>query len=235
MNLIEFQDANSLTFEDLALLRRALIHPSYLNENPLADAEDNQRLEFLGDAVLDFVVGEMLYNRFTEEQEGRLTRLRSALVRTETLASLALRCQINEVLLVGHGEEETHGRERISNLCAAFEAVIGAIYLDQGLAAVTAFATPHFEQALNEVLAHEYDKDPKSRLQEWCQKNLKVTPVYEIVESSGPDHARTFRIAVLVESRPIAEGIGRSKRSAAQDAAAHALATLTQPGSVSVL
>ncbi len=225
-NLTRFQQETGLIFNDRSLLLRALTHPSYLNENPTRGLEDNQRLEFLGDAILDFLSGELLYNRFPEAQEGRLTRLRAALVRRETLAAFALECGLNRALLLGHGEEESHGREREGNLCNAFEALIGALYLDQGIEAVRAFVNPMFERALDEIIRLELDKDPKSQLQEHVQRYLGATPIYETVRSEGPDHAKVFTIAVVINGRRYAEGKGTSKQMAAQEAARMALEML---------
>ncbi len=221
-----FQELTGLTFGDQSLLVRALIHPSYLNEHPEAGTEDNQRLEFLGDAVLDFLTAELVYHRFPEAPEGRLTRLRAALVRTETLAGLARSCHLDAALMLGRGEEESGGRERLNNLCAAFEALIGALYLDQGTEAVRRFITPLFEQALDEVLRLELDKDAKSRLQEWCQANLNLTPVYRLIDSRGPDHAKEFTVAVFIGDQSYGKGSGPSKQIAEQEAAQQALRSL---------
>ncbi len=221
-----FQELTKLTFDDQSLLLRALTHPSYLNEHPEAGIEDNQRLEFLGDAVLDFLTGELVYHRFPEAPEGRLTRLRAALVRTETLADFARTCHLNAALMLGRGEEESGGRERMNNLCAAFEALVGALYLDQGIEAVRRFVTPLLEHALDEILRLELDKDAKSRLQEWCQAHLNLTPVYKMIDSRGPDHAKEFTIAVFIGGQLYGEGSGPSKQIAEQEAAQQALQAL---------
>lgn len=222
----DFQRENSLSFRDMSLLFRALTHPSYQNENSGEIEYDNQRLEFLGDAVLDFIAGELLFQRLPDAPEGRLTRLRAAMVRTETLAEIAKRVQVNQALLLGRGEEENGGRTRQSNLCAAFEAVVGALYLDQGLESSKTFVLPLFEERLEDLIEKEFDKDPKSRLQEWTQKHLNLTPIYEVVNSSGPDHDKTFVIAVQVGDRTLASGTGRNKRLAAQNAARQVLDNL---------
>ena len=137
LDLHTFQDRIGISFRDQSLLVRALTHPSFLNENPKQGTEDNQRLEYLGDAVLDFICSEWLYHRFPEATEGKLTRLRASLVRTETLAALAANCDLDEALLLGKGEEENGGRKRPNNLCAAFEAYAGALFLDQDMALVS--------------------------------------------------------------------------------------------------
>ncbi len=226
MDLSAFQNNIGLHFRDQSLLLRALTHPSYLNEHPKQGLEDNQRLEFLGDAILDFISSEWLYHRFPEAPEGRLTRLRAALVRTETLAELAVKCHINEALLLGKGEEESGGRKRQTNLCAAYEAFIGALYLDQGIEVVRDFVQPQFQETLERVLQLEMDKDPKSQLQEWAQAHLGLLPVYKTVRSEGPDHAKRFTIAVFIGDKRYAEGSGPNKQAAAQQAARQALRKL---------
>jgi ribonuclease-3 len=222
-DLTEIQDRLGVRFTDLSLLQRALTHRSYLNEHPEHALEDNERLEFLGDAVLDFVAGAWLYHRFPEMDEGRLTRLRAGLVRTETLARFARRFGLGYALLLGRGEDESGGRTRSKNLCGAFEALAGAIYLDQGMEAVRRFAEPLFSPALDELLTGASDKDAKSLLQEWSQAVLGETPLYRTVASHGPDHAKEFVVAVEIGSTEVGRGEGHSKQVAAQAAAQRAL------------
>lgn len=218
-----YQETLGVRFNDLSLLQRALTHTSYFNENPEQGLEDNERLEFLGDAVLDFVSAEWLYHHFPEMPEGHLTRLRAALVRTETLADFARQHSLGECLLLGHGEEENGGRERKSILCDAFEALVGAIYLDQDMDAVRDYVEPLFGPAVEAILAGRQDKDPKSLLQEWSQAQLGVTPVYQTVEMRGPDHAKEFTVNVLIGDEVYGQGVGPSKQAAAQNAARAAL------------
>ncbi len=224
-------DLKSLTqnlgmeFNDPLLLARALTHRSYLNEHP-ESLEDNERLEFLGDAVLDFLVGAWLYNRFPEMPEGNLTRLRSALVRTENLAEFAQRIELGSAMLLGHGESEGGGRERPALLCGTFEALIGAIYLDRGIQSVQVFIEPMLEEAAQAIIKRNQDKDPKSVLQEWAQSQGKGTPYYRTVSSSGPDHAKSFIVEVLIENQVQGSGIGHSKQAAAKIAAQQALNAL---------
>jgi ribonuclease-3 len=206
-------------FRDPELLHRALTHPSYVNEHPEDETGDNQRLEFLGDAVLDFITGAWVYHRYPDFDEGQMTRLRAALVRTEALARLARQVRIGEVLRLGRGEEESGGRERNANLCDAFEAVVGALYLDGGLDAVVAFVEPLIEPMAEATLAAEADRDAKSRLQEWSQAELGITPHYRIVDEKGPDHAKTFVAEVLLGKQVAGRGKGRSKQAAEQAAA----------------
>jgi ribonuclease-3 len=210
-------------FQDQSLLLRALTHRSYLNEHPDLALEDNQRLEFLGDAVLDFVTGAWLYHHFPEYQEGRLTSLRSALVRTPTLAQFARKISLGAYLHLGKGEEESGGHERAANLCDAFEALVGALYLDGGLPAVERLIHTLLGDETERILAAELDRDSKSRFQEWSQAELGITPRYRTLKATGPDHARTFTIAVYVGEEIYGEGQGRSKQAAAQAAAEAAL------------
>lgn len=225
VNHQEFINHLGLEFDDPLILIRALTHRSYLNEHPEA-LEDNERLEFLGDAVLDFLVGAWLYNRFPEMPEGNLTRLRSALVRTENLAQFATSIDLGEVMLLGHGESEGGGRERPALLCATFEALIGAIYIDQGIGVVQEFIAPLLESATQMIITSNKDKDPKSTLQEWAQSQGLGTPYYQTVSSYGPDHAKSFEVEVRIGNTIYGSGVGQSKQSAAKQAAEEALKEL---------
>jgi ribonuclease-3 len=225
----EFLQASGLSFEDPSLLRRALTHRSYINEHPEA-VEDNERLEYLGDAALDFITAAWIYNRFPEMNEGELTRLRSALVRTEQLAAFAQEINLGEALFLGKGEAITGGRERQALLCAAFEALMGALYLDSGLEAVNAYMEPRLLQATQAAIEDERLLDARSQLQMWAQAEIGTTPQYETVSSSGPDHEREFVVAVRVGDRISARGVGRSKQEAAQQAAAQALVEVQAAG-----
>ncbi len=216
-------------FNDLHLLVRALTHPSYLNEHPEDEIGDNQRLEFLGDAVLDFVTGAWVYRHYPDFSEGRMTRLRAALVRTESLAQLARQVRIGEALRIGRGEDEAGGRSRDANLCDGFEAVVGALYLDGGLPAVEAFIEPLIAPVAEAILAAEADRDAKSRLQEWSQAERGVTPHYRIVAEEGPDHAKTFVAEVRLGRKTVGRGTGRSKQAAEQAAAQAAWEALGCP------
>jgi ribonuclease-3 len=219
-----------LQFNDRSLLLRALTHRSYLNENPHLALEDNQRLEFLGDAVLDFVTATWLYHHFPEFQEGRLTSLRAALVRTPALAKFARQIRLGAHLRLGKGEDENGGRERAANLCDAFEALVGALYLDGGLPAVERLVYPLLSDETEHVLAAELDRDPKSRFQEWSQGEWGITPRYRTINATGPDHARTFTVEVYVGEEVYGEGQGSSKQTAAQAAAEVALERVRRQG-----
>lgn len=213
----------STLFSDVLLLKQALTHRSYINEHGADDVGDNERLEFLGDAVLDFVVGEMLYRRYPTMPEGDLTRLRAALVRTESLAELAQQLRLGEQLRMGKGEEGTGGRDRQTNLCAAFEALVGALYLDQGIEAVKALAEPYLNSQLEQILNESLDRDARSQLQEWSQAELNLTPVYRTVSATGPDHQKEFLVEVVIGDAVAGQGTGRSKQTGAQAAAREAL------------
>ncbi len=220
------------TFRHPDLLRLALTHPSYAHEHPQEGGEShhNQRLEFLGDAVLDFLVAAWLYERFPDLPEGTLTRLRATLVCTESLANLARELRVGEALRLGRGEEEHGGRDRDANLCDAMEALSGAIYLDAGLDRLWSLLRPRFEQALERILETRSYIDAKSRFQEWAQAERKLTPTYRIVREDGPDHAKLFTAQVLLGGEVVGEGSGRSKRTAEQAAAEAALARLVEGG-----
>lgn len=221
----EFSKRVSLQFTDYYLLNRALTHRSYLNEHPEA-LEDNERLEFLGDAVLDFLVGAWLYNRFPEMPEGSLTRLRSALVRTEQLAEFAKDLNLGRAMHLGFGEAEGRGNERPALLCATFEAVVGALYLDQGINAVQEFIHPLLENSALRIVTEQMDRDPKSILQEWAQAEGLGTPVYRTVIAHGPDHAKRFEVEVLVNGEIYGLGVGSRKQDAAKSAALAAITAL---------
>lgn len=224
---LRFEEASDLRFRDKTLLQRALTHRSYLNESRDFLLADNERLEFLGDAVLDFLVGEHLYNRFPEMREGPLTNLRAAIVREETLADFASQLAIGDHLLMGRGEAESGGRHRPAVLCAAFEAVIGALYLDQGLEAVRELMLPLIEPILPDLVAWVEFKDSKSRLQEWSQAELHATPRYHTTAEEGPDHAKVFTVQVIIADMVYGTGHGNSKQKASQAAADDALQRIT--------
>jgi ribonuclease-3 len=226
IDIAEAEVALNVNFSDKTLLQRALTHRSYLNENPDYLLEDNERLEFLGDAVLDFITGEFLYHRFPEVAEGRLTNLRSALVRTETLAQFALDLNLGAYLLLGKGEDESGGRERPAIMCDAFEALLGAIYLDRGIESAREFVNHLIEPALQAVLASSSEKDAKSQLQEVAQSQYQVTPTYRTVNERGPDHAKVFTVEAMIGEKTYGRGTGYSKQNAAQAAAQEALGRL---------
>jgi ribonuclease-3 len=217
-----FTERLGLPMSNYLLLSRALTHRSYLNEHPEA-IEDNERLEFLGDAVLDFLVGDWLYNHFPEMAEGELTRLRSALVRTEQLAAFAGQIHLGRALRLGKGEDYSGGRMRTALLCAGFEALVGALYLDSGLGEVYRFMEPQLEEAVSMIIHDRRDQDPKSLLQEWVQARGFGPPIYHTVGSSGPEHDKFFNVQVVVDGQIYGTGNGHSKQTAAKMAARNAL------------
>ena len=212
-------------FANLSLLTRALTHRSYLNENSSA-VEDNERLEFLGDAVLDFVVGAWVYHHCPEMAEGDLTRMRSALVRNEQLAEFARRLELGSAMRMGRGELASGGRDRDGLLGSTFEAVIGALYLDSGLEAVEKFMEPLLDGVRERVIMRAEIYDPKSRFQEWAQSEKLGTPKYVTIAATGPDHAKVFEVEVRIKDQTYGRGAGPSKQIAAQVAAQTALETL---------
>ena len=222
-----FEALIGVSFDNPDLLTQALTHSSFVNEyEGEEELSDNERLEFLGDAVLDVIVADMLYRRFPHVSEGELTQLRAALVKTESLAHIGSRFRIGDFLRVGHGEEISGGRERLSTLCRGFEAVIGAIYLDRGMSAVVDFVMPPMLELLEDIIANNLHIDARSELQERIQARLNITPDYIVVGEAGPEHEKEFRVDITLDNQVIGSGLGPSKRAAAQDAAIDALRRL---------
>lgn len=211
-----------IPFGDAALLREALTHRSYLNEIEQA-WPSNERLEFLGDAVLGQISTDYLFDRFPDLGEGELTNLRSALVRTETLARYAQEIRLGEYLFLGRGEERSRGRTRPAGLACAFEALLGALYLDRGYGAARDFAHRFLVPELAMVIEGRTHRNAKSQLQELVQGRLQQTPTYHLIREAGPDHAKTFTVEVRVGESVLGRGQDRSKRGAEQAAAEAAL------------
>jgi ribonuclease-3 len=235
MTPADLDAALALEFRDKSLLLRALTHTSYVNESVQPVELDNERLEFLGDAVLDFVTGEYLYHRFPEMPEGELTNLRSALVKRETLAGFARQIALGDYMLVSKGERAAGGLQRTPLLAGVFEALVGALYLDQGLDAARRFWFRFAEPHLALIAQGPLGKDAKSRLQEASQARFQTKPVYQIVSETGPDHAKTFVVEVRIGERVLGTGSGNTKQRAEQEAARLALAAFgadadTRPG-----
>ncbi len=218
----QFVKRLNLPIKNLFLVSRALTHRSYLNENKDA-IEDNERLEYLGDAVLDFIVAEWLYHHYPEKPEGDLTRLRAALVYTDQLANFAKTIQLGQALKLGKGEVQAGGRERSTLLCDAFEALVGAIYLQGGIPAVKKFIEPLLLDVVEEIYLNHLDVDTKSRLQEWAQGKGFSSPIYVLISEEGPDHQKIFTMDVMVGDQPLGRGKGSSKQSAEKAAAREAL------------
>ncbi|MEY4747545.1 MAG: hypothetical protein RLZZ416_594 [Candidatus Parcubacteria bacterium] len=219
-----FQSKLGYRFKDGRLLEQAFTHRSYLNENRASGKEHNERLEFLGDAVLELVVTEFLYAKYPDKPEGDLTAYRAALVNTVSISAAATALGMNDYLLLSRGEARDTGRARQIILANAFEALIGALYLDSGYDVAKGFISEQLFHKTEEVVEKRLWQDAKSRLQEIAQELLKVTPRYEVVSQAGPDHDRTFIVAAILGSTKVASGEGRSKQEAEQDAAEKALA-----------
>ena len=212
-----------VTFHDIGLLHTALVHTSYANEAQGRVAH-NERLEFLGDAVLELASSTYLYTHFPNLPEGELTKTRASIVCSATLAKLAARLGLGEYLLLGHGEEISGGRERTTNLEDSFEAVLGAIYLDQGWEVARDYALRQLAPEFDQVRHGENLQDYKTLLQELVQKTPGSTIAYELLEATGPDHAKHYRYAVVIDGKTCGEGEGSSKKEAEQQAAQRALA-----------
>jgi ribonuclease III len=212
------------TFKDKLLLDQALTHRSWINENP-GIRGTNERLEFLGDAILEFIVSDAIYKRLPEKEEGYLTALRANLVNTVNLASVAGKLNIGPDLFLSKGEDEGGGRANPSLLADTVEAIIGALYIDQGLSAAREFIESNVLVDLEERVVMPL-KDPKSSLQEKVQAQGSSTPRYKVAGESGPDHAKVFVVEVIVDGKVVGSGQGRSKSEAEQEAAKSALAVI---------
>ncbi len=223
--MTSLQDKLGIHFHTPELLREALTHTSYVNEQPCNSAADNERLEFLGDAVLDLLVGEELFRRYPAAREGALTSMRSAIVRTDSLARASRRIDLGAHIFLGRGEEASGGRTRVANLAAATEALIGATYLDQGVEAARRLVRQLLGEAI-EALEAVAPRDPKSLLQERVQARVHCTPVYRTVSQTGPDHAKEFLVQAVVGPQVIGQGVGPNKQAAEQAAAQDALENL---------
>ncbi|MFU8796529.1 MAG: ribonuclease III [Dehalococcoidia bacterium] len=221
-----FQSSPGLYFGQGDLLEQAFVHRSYLNENPLYSRPSNERLEFLGDALLSFIVAEKLYVEFPDLPEGDLTEIRASLVCRDTLAELASSLNLGDRLLLGHGEEMNGGRSKPSNLANAMEALIGALYLEHGLDTARAFVLEQLKPHLERTKAGQIAPNYKALLQEFVQAQGRPTPVYRMVEASGPDHDRQFLAEILVEGESLGTGEGKSRKAAENQAARAAWARL---------
>ncbi len=223
----KLQKSINITFNDVSLLQQAFVHCSYINENPSFALLDNERLEFLGDALLNFVITEKLYHEFPHFSAGKLTEVRISLIRQETLAQLASELNLGDYLFLGKGEESSGGRRRQTNLADVFEALIGAIFLDQGLAAARNFILVRLASQLERMVAEGIERNYKTLLQELTQAKYKQLPTYRVVEASGPDHDKDFVVEVALDDRVLSTGSGKSKRAAEMEAARLAWQKLT--------
>ena len=215
--LAAFSKTSDIKFKSVELLNLSFMHRSISNESGLKI--NNERLEFLGDAVLGTVAATLLYEKFAEKAEGELAKIKSVVVSEDVLAGVARQLQIDTLLLLGKGEENSGGRTKNAILADALEALIGALYLDSGFDAVFAFVSRFLGEEIGRVLEDRYHKDYKSVLQEYCQRCFRTYPSYHLVKRSGPDHDRIFWIEVTVDGQSYGPGTGRNKKSAEQEAA----------------
>ena len=225
IDLSEFEQNLIYKFNNINILEEALRHSSFVNEQLGTDMKDNERLEFLGDAVLDLVIGHILMKRYPDMNEGDLSRMRAILVNESQLATIAHKIELGRYVQLGKGEIQTNGKEKKSILADTFEAVIAAVYLDGGFDAAFKIISAHFSSLFYLVSAPAADRDYKSRIQELVQETHNVTPVYRVISASGPDHDKTFIVQLKVYKVAV-EGVGKSKKAAEQDAARRALEIL---------
>jgi ribonuclease-3 len=223
-DIVSLQKLLQVKFEDSLLLEQALVHSSYLNEYPGEIRVSNERLEFLGDAVLGFIVAEKLYQDFPDLAEGEMTRIRSVLVRREALADIAGSLTLGDYLYMGKGEEASGGRKKPANLSGAFEAIIAAIFLDQGMTVTRELVLRLLAEELEQVMGRGGGVDCKSQLQELIQSKYRSSPAYRTIQATGPDHDKLFTVEVMLGERVLGKGSGKSKKLAETDAARDALA-----------
>jgi ribonuclease-3 len=219
MDLKELTKQLNVEFKDIKFLKTALTHRSYLNEVKEDGLEHNERLEFLGDAVLELIISEYLYSQFPDKPEGDLTSFRAATVRTESLANVSKSLGVGQFLIMSKGEEATGGREKDYLLANAFEAILGAIYLDQGYEVAKTFVAERLIPQIKNIVKYRLDIDSKTKFQEQAQSTFKRTPIYKVVGSDGPDHDKTFTMAVYIDNEEFGRGTGHSKQKAEEMAA----------------
>ncbi|KKU86468.1 MAG: Ribonuclease 3 [Parcubacteria group bacterium GW2011_GWA2_47_9] len=218
-----FEDALGIAFKNKDLLTQAFVHRSYLNENPKFHLRHNERLEFLGDAVLELAVTEYLFATYPEKSEGELTNWRAALVNAKILSVIAQKAGLNEFLLLSRGEAKETGKARQFILANTFEAFVGAMYLDRGYEICKDFIDKYVLAELPRIIENGLFRDAKSRFQEEAQERVSVTPSYRVLKETGPDHAKLFIVGVFLKESLAAEGKGSSKQEAEEDAAKNAL------------
>ena len=226
-DLSSLEKTLGVSFNDRSLLEQALVHSSYVNENPEVPCGSNERLEFLGDAILGLLIAVKLYRDFPGLSEGEMTRFRAALVCRDSLFRVAREITLGDYLYLGKGEEASGGRCKAANLARALEAVIAAIYLDQGLAVTRDIVLKLFGRELEKLARSTLVIDHKSRLQELAQGRHQLTPTYHLIETTGPDHSRQFVVEVRIDNRVVGKGSGQSKKAAETEAARSALEQLT--------
>ncbi len=222
-NSLEFEKRIKINFNNKNFLKQALTHRSYINEHPKSKIKNNERLEFLGDAVLELIITELLYKKFFNKSEGELTCLRASLVNTKSLARVSAKLKINKYLYLSKGEAKSINRQGDAILADTLEAIIGAIYLDQGIENTKKFIKEYLWSQLAMILKLQLYLDPKSHLQEIAQEKFKITPHYKIIEEKGPDHFKKFVSGAFFEEKMIATGQGKNKQEAEVNAAKNAL------------
>ncbi len=222
-DLTVLQKTLKIKFKNKALLEQALVHSSYINENPGIASGDNERLEFLGDAVLGFIIAEELYKRFPQFSEGEMTRVRSSLVSQAALSRLAKAIKLGDYLYLGKGEEGGGGRNKPANLSGALEALTAAIFLDRGPAVTRKFVLRLMSKKMGKALSRGVEADYKTRLQEIMQAQRQLKPKYRVIEAVGPAHDRRFTVEVMVGEGVMGRGSGKSKKAAEAEAARAAL------------
>ncbi len=226
LDLNVFEQTLGLSFHDKSLLEQSLVHSSYVNENPGLNPISNERLEFLGDAVLGVIIAQKLFEDFPRSQEGQMTKLRAALVRRDTLARVATSIGLDRLLYLGKGEEASGGRSKPANLAGAMEALIAAVFLDQGLSFTRELVLRLFDPEMRRAVSEGTETDYKSELQEFVQARQQRIPNYRIVEVTGPDHDKTFTVEVMVGDMVMGRSSGKSKKAAESEAAQQALKQL---------
>ncbi len=224
-DLLQFQKNIKISFKDETLLAQAFVHRSYINENKSSKLSHNERLEFLGDAVLELVITDFLFKKYTDKPEGELTAYRSALVNADTCADIANKLSVNDFLLLSKGESKDTGRARKYILANTLEAIIGAVYLDQGYETAKVFIEENFTPLIEKIIEEGSHIDSKSLFQEKAQEFDGVTPSYKTLKEAGPDHEKRFTVGVYIGKDLVAQGEGKSKQDAEQEAAKAALET----------
>ena len=222
-DFVKFEEISGITFKNKELLRRAFTHRSYLNENRDSESSHNERLEFLGDAVLELMVTEYLFEKYPDSNEGDLTAYRASLVNAITLSEAAQKINVNDFLLLSKGETKDTGKARQYILANTMEAIIGAIYLDQGYDSAKYFISKNLFHLIDKIVAEKSWIDAKSKFQEKAQEKESLTPMYKSLKEEGPDHDKKFTIGVYLDKELVAEGVGMSKQEAEQEAARKAL------------
>ncbi len=222
-NFKEFEEIIGINFANKDLLKQAFTHRSYLNEHKDSEIVHNERLEFLGDAVLELIVTEYLYNKYIDENEGDLTSYRAALVNADTMSSAASKIKMNDFLLLSKGEAKDTGRARQIILANTIEALIGAIFLDQGYETAKYFISKNIFHLIDNIVAEKAWMDAKSNFQEAAQENENITPSYKTTKEEGPDHDKIFTVGVYLDKELVSTGTGKSKQEAEQEAAKTAL------------